>query len=87
MPGDLYVCVVNIPITYVYYSPMLDDVNHEETVGSRTEVKNERERTRVRRKGELLNELKQLIKHSCLTDAEDKRKRFTEVDLQCITRV
>ena len=68
-------------------SPMLDDVNHEETVGSRTEVKNERERTRVRRKGELLNELKQLIKHSCLTDAEDKRKRFTEVDLQCITRV
>ena len=72
----MYVCVcVVIP-----YSPMYDvDVSHEETVGSRTEVKNERERTRVKRKGELLVQLRELIKQSCLTDAEDKRKRFTEV--------
>ena len=54
-------------------------MSHEETEGSRTEVKNERERTRVKRKGELLVHLKELIKQSCLTDAEDKRKRFTEV--------
>ena len=68
-------CVCVVP-----YSPMFDDdVGHEETVGSRTEVKNERERTRVKRKGELLLQLKELIKQSCLTDAEDKRKRFTEV--------
>jgi hypothetical protein len=61
-----------------------DDVSHEETVevgsGSRIEVKNERERTRVKRKGELLLQLKDLIKQSYLTDAEDKRKRFTEVE-------
>ena len=59
-----------------------DEVSHEETVdmgSSRIEVKNERERTRVKRKGELLLQLKELIKQSSLTDAEDKRKRFTEV--------
>ena len=62
---------------------MFDDgVSHEETVdmgSSRIEVKNERERTRVKRKGDLLLQLKELIKQSSLTDAEDKRKRFTEV--------
>ena len=62
--------------------PSPNEVSHEETVdmgSTRIEVKNERERTRVKRKGELLLQLKELIKQSCLTDAEDKRKRFTEV--------
>ena len=43
------------------------------------EEKNERERTRIKRKGDLLEELKEIIKASSLIQSDAKRKRFTEV--------
>lgn len=43
------------------------------------EQKNERERTRIRKKGDLLAELQQIIKQSHLIRSDAKRKRFTEV--------
>ena len=64
--------------------PNHQNVSHEETVHASNsrisrEEKNERERTRVKRKGDLLEELKQSIKQSCLIPPDAKRKRFTEV--------
>ena len=59
-------------------------VSHEETVRASNsritrEEKNERERSRVKKKGDLLEELKQLVKQSYLIPPDAKRKRFTEV--------
>lgn len=48
------------------------------------EEKNERERTRIKKKGDLLEELKELIKQSHFIQSDAKRKRFTEVFLLVI---
>ena len=43
------------------------------------EEKNERERSRIKKKGDLLDELKELVKQSNLIPTDTKRRRFTEV--------
>ena len=88
----------NLCLLYIYiYSPVgsQDDNNVIHQLGSQEttdqanghlrisrEQKNERERTRIRKKGDLLAELQQIIKRSHLIRSDTKRKRFTEVTIK-----